>query len=51
MINLVSIAKKFQEKFKCKVYLLDVTPRNDYFQGHFQAVNQILAYKTSKSNI
>ena len=49
--NLVSIAKKFQEKFKCKVYLSDITPRNDHFQGHVQAVNQMLAYKTSKSNI
>ena len=51
MINLVSTAKKFQEKFKCKVYLLDVTPRNDHFQGHFQVVNQMLAHKTSKSSI
>ena len=49
--NLVSIAKKFQEKFTCKVYLSDITPRNDHFQGHVQAVNQMLAYKTSKSNI
>ena len=49
--NLVSIAKKFQEKFKCNVYLSDITPRNDHFQDHVQAVNQILAYKTSKSNI
>ena len=49
--NLVSIAKKFQENFKCKVYLSDITPRNDHFQGHVQAVNQMLAYKTSKSNI
>ena len=29
--NLVTIAKKFQEKFKCKVYLSDITPRNDHF--------------------
>ena len=51
MISLVSTAKKFQEKFKCKVYLPDVTTRNDHFQGHFQAVNQMLVYKTSKNNI
>ena len=28
--NLVTIAKKFQEKFKCKVYLSDITPPNDH---------------------
>ena len=49
--NLVTIAKKFQEKFKCNVYLSDITPRNDHFQGHVQASNQTLAYKISKSNI
>ena len=49
--NLVTIAKKFQEKFKCKVYLSDMTPRNDHCQGHIQAVNQMLACKTSEINI
>ena len=49
--KLVSIAKKFQEKFKCKIYLSDITPQNDHFQGHVQALKQTLAYKTSKNNI
>ena len=49
--NLITIAKKFQEKFKCMVYLSDITPQNDHFQGHVQVVNQMLAYKISKSNI
>ena len=49
--NLITIAKKFQEKFKHKIYLSDITPQNDHFQGHVQAVNQMLAYKISKSNI
>ena len=48
--NLVTIAKKFQEKFKCNVYLSDITPQNDHFQGHVQAANQTLSYKISKSN-
>ena len=47
--NLVTIAKKFQEKLKCKVYLSDMTPRNDHCQGHIQAVNQTLALKHPKS--
>ena len=47
--KLVSIAKKFQEKFKCKIYLSDITPQNDHFQGHVQAVKQTLA--SSKNNI
>ena len=49
--NLVSTAKKFQEKFKYKVYLSNIKPQNNHFQGHVQAVNQMMAYKTSKSNI
>ena len=49
--NLASVAKKFQEKFKCNVYLSDITPQNDHFQGYVQAINQMLAYKTSKRNI
>lgn len=49
--NHVFIEKKFQEKFKCNVYLSDITPRNDHFQGQVQAVNQTLAYAMSKSNI
>ena len=43
--NLVTIAKKFQEKFKCNIYLSDKTPPNDHFQGHVQAGNQTLAHK------
>ena len=49
--NVVTIAKNLQEKFKCNIHLSDITPQNDYFKGHVQAVNQTLAYKMSKRRI
>lgn len=49
--NFVTIARTFQEELKWNiVHLLDVTPRNDHFQDHVQAVNQSLAYKISSRN-
>ena len=47
--NLVTIAKKFHKKFKCIVYLSDITGQNYHFQGHVQTVNQMPAYQLSKA--
>ena len=35
--SIVTIAKKFQEKFKCKVYLSDITPPNDHCQRPYSS--------------
>ena len=47
--NFVTISKKIRKKFECNVHLSDITLRNEYFQGHVEAVHQALVYKMSKS--
>ena len=40
--NLRNLAEKFHGKFNCQVFLSDVAPRGDYYEGHVHTVNQEL---------
>ena len=42
--NLRKLAEKFHRKFECQVFLSDVTPAEDYYEGNVHAVNQELTY-------
>ena len=49
--NLRNLAEKFHRKFKCQVFLSDVTPKGGYYEGHVHAVNQELTYQPRNTHI
>ena len=42
--NLTNLAEKFRRKFDSRVFLSDITPRGDYYEGHVHVENQELTY-------
>ena len=50
--NLRNLTERFHWKFKSQVvFLSDVTPREEYFEGHVHAVNQELTEKPRNTHI
>ena len=43
--------KNSVENSNCRVFLSDVTPRGNYYEGHVHAVNQELTYHLRNTHI
>ena len=49
--KLRNLIERFQRKFESQVFLSDVTPREEYFEGHVHAVNQEITEKPRNTHI
>ena len=47
--DLVQVAVKFKAKYKCQVYILDITPRKDALQDAVKETNTLIANKPIKN--
>ena len=47
--ELVQVAEKYKAKYKCQVYILDITPRKDGLQDAVKEANTLIANKLNKN--